>query len=246
MDNIYRIAISVQNIRHFRLLPVLAGLLLGFSTVHAQERDSTYSADTSRLTINARNELTGGMVLPELMIPEEEMTAYSREKISAMMNASISPMFYSALDIKPYYTAIHSFNGMMQEHYGMMPLTGSLHAFLGRRDMDWTNLYRYQSAYMAAGVQLAPWLEVNGGGIFGMSMPKDMMPAPVFGGMMSVVIRPSESTSMMIWGSYTDTAAFGPPTFNPVSVPRLNIGASAKFRIGDATIGVGASFSTTP
>ena len=79
MDNIYRIAISVQNIRHFRLLPVLAGLLLGFSTVHAQERDSTYSADTSRLTINARNELTGGMVLPELMIPEEEMTAYSRE-----------------------------------------------------------------------------------------------------------------------------------------------------------------------
>ena len=94
-------AILMLDTRHFRIISAIAALFIGFSTVHAQERDSTYSADTSRLTINARNELTGGMVLPELMIPEEEMTAYSREKISAMMNASISPMFYSTLDIKP-------------------------------------------------------------------------------------------------------------------------------------------------
>ena len=233
---------------YFKIMStVFCGLLLGLGTaVQAQERDSTSFADTSVLTVSERNSVIGNMMQPGLLIPEEDIAGYSREKISGMMQASVSPFFYSAVDIKPYYTVVYSFSGIMHEHYGTMPLTGSLHAFLGRRDIDWLNLYRYQSAYMAAGVQLAPWLEVNGGGIFGMSMPKDMMPAPVFGGMMSVVIRPSESTSMMIWGSYTDTAAFGPPTFNPVSVPRLNIGASAKFRIGDATIGVGASFSTTP
>ena len=134
----------------------------------------------------------------------------------------------------------------MGRYYGTMPLTGSLHAFLGRRDIDWLNLYRYQSAYIAAGVQIAPWLEVNGGGTFGVSMLKDRKPVPVAGGMMSVVMRPAENTSMMLWGSYTDFNAFGPPTFNPVSAPRINIGASAKFKIGDTTIGVGASFSTTP
>lgn len=240
-------AILMFGTRRFRIISAIAALFMGFSTVQAQERDSTYSADTSRLTINdARNELTGGMVLPELMIPEEDMTAYSREKISSVMNASISPMFYSTFDIKPYYTAIHSFNGMMQEHYGIMPLTGNLHAFLGRRDTDWINLYSSQTAYLAAGVQLAPWLEVNGGGIFGMSMPNDRKPLPVFGGMMSVVFRPSDDTSIMLWSSFTNVSAFGPPTFNPVNVPTLNIGASARFRVGDATIGIGASFSTAP
>lgn len=239
-------AILMFGTRRFRIISAIAALFMGFSTVQAQERDSTYSADTARLTVNARNEMTGGMVLPELMIPEEDMTAYSREKISSVMNASISPMFYSTLDIKPYYTAIHSFNGMMQEHYGIMPLTGNLHAFLGRRDTDWINLYSSQTAYLAAGVQLAPWLEVNGGGIFGMSMPNDRKPLPVFGGMMSVVFRPSDDTSIMLWSSFTNVSAFGPPTFNPVNVPTLNIGASAKFRVGDATIGIGASFSTAP
>ena len=240
-------AILMLGTRRFRIISAIAALFMGFSTVQAQERDSTYSADTSRLTINdARNELTGGMVLPELMIPEEDMTAYSREKISSMMNASISPMFYSTLDIKPYYTVVHSFNGMMHEHYGIMPLTGNLHAFLGRRDTDWINLFSSQTAYLAAGVQLAPWLEINGGGIFGMSMLNDRKPLPVFGGMMSVVFRPSDDTSIMLWGSFTNVSAFGPPTFNPVNVPTLNIGASARFRVGDATIGIGASFSTAP
>ena len=205
---------------YFKIMStVLCGLFLGLNTVvQAQERDSTSFADTSVLTVSARNSVIGNMVQPGLLIPEEDIAGYSREKIS----------------------------GIMQEHYGTMPLTGSLHAFLGRRDIDWLNLYRYQSAYVAAGVQIAPWLEVNGGGTFGMSMLKDRKPVPVAGGMMSVIMRPSENTSMMFWGSYTDFNAFGTPTFNPVSAPRINIGASAKFKIGDATIGVGASFSTTP
>ena len=240
-------AILMLDTKRFRIISAIAALFMGFSTVQAQERDSTYSADTSRLTINnARNELTGGMVLPELMIPEEDMTAYSREKISSMMNASISPMFYSTLDIKPYYTVVHRFHGMIHEHEGNMPQTGHHHAFLGRRDTDWINLFSSQTAYLAAGVQLAPWLEINGGGIFGMSMLNDRKPLPVFGGMMSVVFRPSDDTSIMLWGSFTNVSAFGPPTFNPVNVPTLNIGASAKFRVGDATIGIGASFSTAP
>ena len=205
---------------YFKIMStVLCGLFLGLGTaVQAQEQDSTSFADTSVLTVSARNSVIGNMVQPGLLIPEEDIAGYSREKIS----------------------------GIMQEHYGTMPLTGSLHAFLGRRDIDWLNLYRYQSAYVAAGVQLAPWLEVNGGGTFGVSMLKDRKPVPVAGGMMSVIMRPSENTSMMFWGSYTDFNAFGTPTFNPVSAPRINIGASAKFKIGDATIGVGASFSTTP
>lgn len=205
---------------YFKIMStVLCGLFLGLNTaVQAQEQDSTSFADTSVLTVSARNSVIGNMVQPGLLIPEEDIAGYSREKIS----------------------------GIMQEHYGTMPLTGSLHAFLGRRDIDWLNLYRYQSAYVAAGVQLAPWLEVNGGGTFGVSMLKDRKPVPVAGGMMSVIMRPSENTSMMLWGSYTDFNAFGTPTFNPVSAPRINIGASAKFKIGDATIGVGASFSTTP
>lgn len=233
---------------YFKIMStVLCGLFLGLNTaVQAQERDSTSFADTSVLTVSARNSVIGNMVQPGLLIPEEDIAGYSREKISGIMQASVSPLFYSTVDIKPYYTAVYRFNGIMQGHYGTMPLTGSLHAFLGRRDIDWLNLYRYQSAYVAAGVQIAPWLEVNGGGTFGMSMLKDRKPVPVAGGMMSVIMRPSENTSMMFWGSYTDFNAFGTPTFNPVSAPRINIGASAKFKIGDATIGVGASFSTTP
>ena len=138
---------------YFKIMStVFCGLLLGLGTaVQAQERDSTSFADTSGLTVSERNSVIGNMIQPGLLIPEEDIAGYSREKISGMMQASISPFFYSTVDIKPYYTVVYSFSGIMHEHYGTMPLTGSLHAFLGRRGIDWLNLYRYQSAYIAAG-----------------------------------------------------------------------------------------------
>ena len=112
---------------YFKIMStVLCGLFLGLGTaVQAQERDSTSFADTSVLTVSARNSVIGNMVQPGLLIPEEDIAGYSREKISGMMQAYVSPLFYSTVDIKPYYTAEYRFNGIIQEHYGTMPLAGS-------------------------------------------------------------------------------------------------------------------------
>lgn len=226
----------------YKVISVIIISLFFCSVMAAQQRDSLFSADTAALPAlqGSSHDALSGLMPPYGDVMEE----YSAERFGMVMRATVSPLFYGTLDIRPYYTAVYSFNGLFQEHYIMMPLSGNLHAFMGRRDIDMINLYRYQSAYIGGGVQLLPWLEVNGGGLFGISMPRDRKPLPTFGGMMSVVITPSENASMMIWGSYANINAMGAPTFNPVTVPSMNIGASVKFKIGDATIGVGASVST--
>lgn len=199
---------------HRILILTLICVAADFAAASAQEADSMFVSDTARLTVTEPFRQDGMLFPGHLEIPDE-MTEYADWHIEEVMKASVSPYFYSTVDIKPYYTAVYSFNGFLQEHYGIMPLTGNLHAFLGRRDMDFINLYRMQSAYMAAGVQMTPWLEINGGGIFGMSMLRDRKPLPVMGGMMSAVITPSENASFMVWGSYMNINAFGPPTFSP-------------------------------
>lgn len=226
-----------------RIAVSVFAILIGCGTASAMEADSTFVSDTSRLVLK-EGSMPSGMEFGGRSFPGESIMEYYDGRMESMMETAVLPVFNGTVDIRPYYTKVYSFNGFVLENYGTMPLTGALHAFLGRRDIDMPYLFRYDSAYIGAGVQIAPWLEVNGGGTFGMSMLRDRKPLPVSGGMMSVVIRPSENASMMVWGSYSKLNAIGAPTFNPVAVPHINIGASAKFRIGDATVGVGASVST--
>lgn len=184
-----------------------------------------------------------GPMLPGVL-SSDDIPGYYSGRLAYLMQSSVSPVFRYVYDPGYLYTVDYSFGGMWGGVYGSMPLSGKLHSSMGLGSTDIFNVYSWSSVYVGAGVSLAPWLEINGGGLFGVGMFRDMKPLPEFGGRMSLIFRPSDNVGMMLWGEYVDMGTMRAPTFTPMSVPRMTVGASARFKVGDATIGVGASVST--
>lgn len=208
-----------------------------------QDIGSVPAADTSHVEFMAAPDSGLGPLLPGVL-SSDDIPGYYSGRLASLMKSSVSPVFRYVYDPGYHYTVEYSFGGMWGGVYGSMPVSGILHSSMGLGSTDIFNVYNRSSVYVGAGVSLTPWLEINGGGLFGVNMFRDMKPLPEFGGRMSLIFRPADNVGMMLWGEYVDMGAIRAPTFTPMSVPRMTVGASARFKVGDATIGVGASVST--
>lgn len=232
--------VVMKRIVDYIVFAVFVLLEPGMSLV-AQDRDSlVVRMDSVRLADGMADP-----VFPVMHYSEEEIDDYFHRRWDCVVKSSASPVVSLNMDTSVPYTVLYSFGGLWGGIYGTMPVAGRLHSFMGAGSFDVFNVYNYSSVYVGAGVELAPWLELNGGGIYGVNMFRDMKPLPEFGGRLGLVLRPSDRASMMLWGEYVDVGGtISAPTFNPVSVPVISVGASAKFKVGDATIGIGASVTT--
>ena len=65
--------------KHFLAFTVFCGLFLGLGTAaQAQERDSTSFADSSVLSVSARNSVIGNVMQPDRLIPDDDIAGFSR------------------------------------------------------------------------------------------------------------------------------------------------------------------------
>lgn len=210
------------------------------------EADSLYSPSGLSIDMPA-------IIFPGLEYGEKGFAEYFDLRFDALAAASRRPEFSFVPETGTPYTLLYSYGG-----YGsswctgsysgtaaMIPVSGFVHWVSGRNEFDLFNFYTSELVYGGAGFLLAPNIELNAGGVLGVSFLRDATPIYQGGLQMSLVVRPSDNASVIVWGQYLKMTSMSPVhSAVPGSFQRISVGASAKFKVGNATFGVGASVST--
>ena len=206
-------------------------------------------------TLSSEADLYSGgpsIIFPGLEFGEEEFGEYFASRFENLASVSLRPEFSFVPETGTPYTLLYSYGGYGTSWFpgsysgavALIPASGFFHWMAGRNEFDLFNFYSSEFVYGGAGFLLAPNIELNAAGVAGASIFKDGTPIYQGGLRMSLVVRPSDNASVMVWGQYLKiNSMFSVPAAIPGGFQRMSVGASAKFKVGNATFGVGASVS---
>ncbi len=234
-----------------RIVIIFYCLAISFLT-YAQADEAQSVADTLSLNADSRYDAPA-IIFPGLVYGETDFTEYFNDRFNTLAETSKRQEFSFFPNNTTSHTLLYSYGGYglsgFPGSYGgavaMIPSVGSLYWVAGRNAFDIFNLYSSTSAYGGVGFILASGINLNAGGVVGASFLRDGCPVYQGGLQMSLVLHPNDNASVMIWGQYLKMNHMSPvPAVMPESFKRMSVGASAKFKVGNATFGVGASVST--
>ena len=207
-------------------------------------------------TLSSEADLYSGgpsIIFPGLEFGREEFGEYFASRFENLASVSLRPEFSFVPETGTPYTLLYSYGGYGASWFpgsycgamAMFPSAYPVHFVAWKNEFDIFNFYSSVSIYGGVGFLLAPNVELNAGGVTGVSFLRDGRPVNKGGVQMSLVLRPTDNTSVMVWGQYLKMNSLSPvPAAIPGGFQRISVGASAKFKVGNATFGVGAFVST--
>ena len=222
----------------------MAGELSG-ETVFLADSTVVAGEDTLRVAEIRENEYT---MFPDYMNVPESALDLMNKRWDVIMGSFAMDVASPVIPRVRVPATVYGSDFSMWGRYSMIPFAGNSYFVLNGLSSDVPGIFMSDLDYAGMGIGLGGNLSANAGAVAGYSSGAYMNQL-MAGGRLSLICSPNRNTSFMLWGQYMNVNIMPGPsvpggfTGSGPGMRRIETGTQANFKVGDVTIGIGASVS---